>query len=208
MNPKNCKRIGILGGTFNPVHMGHLFMAEYARVEMNLDMILFIPTGVPYMKNNKEILSSDIRMQMLEMSITSNSFFATSDIEIKREGNTYTFETLEELHQLYPNADLFFLVGADCLFTIEHWYQPQRIFDNCTLLAANRNDVPQMELLEKKKFLENMFQAHVILLDVPQMDISSTKIRENIKSGRSIRYMVTDAVHDYILQNNFYQEVE
>ena len=208
MNPKNCKRIGILGGTFNPVHMGHLFMAEYARVEMNLDMILFIPTGVPYMKNNKEILSSDIRMQMLEMSITSNSFFATSDIEIKREGNTYTFETLEELHQLYPNADLFFLVGADCLFTIEHWYQPQRIFDNCTLLAANRNDVPQMELLEKKKFLENMFQAHVILLDVPQMDIPSTKIRENIKSGRSIRYMVTDAVHDYILQNNFYQEVE
>ena len=208
MNPKNCKRIGILGGTFNPVHMGHLFMAEYARVEMNLDMILFIPTGVPYMKNNKEILSSDIRMQMLEMSITSNSFFATSDIEIKREGNTYTFETLEELHQLYPNADLFFLVGADCLFTIEHWYQPQRIFDNCTLLAANRNDVPQMELLEKKKFLENMFQAQVRLLDVPQMDISSTKIRENIKSGRSIRYMVTDAVHDYILQNNFYQEVE
>lgn len=208
MNPENCKRIGILGGTFNPVHMGHLFMAEYARVEMNLDMILFIPTGVPYMKNNKEILSSDIRMRMLEMSITSNSFFVTSDIEIKREGNTYTFETLEELHQLYPNADLFFLVGADCLFTIEHWYQPQRIFDNCTLLAANRNDVPQMELLEKKKFLEDTFQAHVILLDVPQMDISSTKIRESIKSGRSIRYMVTDAVHDYILQNNFYQEVE
>ena len=208
MNPENFKRIGILGGTFNPVHMGHLFMAEFARVEMNLDMILFIPTGVPYMKNNKEILSSDIRMRMLEMSITSNSFFATSDIEIKREGNTYTFETLEELHQLYPNADLFFLVGADCLFTIEHWYQPQQIFDNCTLLAANRNDVPQMELLEKKKFLENTFQAHVILLDVPQMDISSTKIRENIKSGRSIRYMVTDAVHDYILQNNFYQEVE
>lgn len=207
MNPANCKRIGILGGTFNPVHIGHLFMAEHARVEMELDMILFIPTGVPYMKNSKEILPSDSRMKMLELSIASNPYFLTSDIEIKREGNTYTFETLEELHQLYPNAELFFLVGADCLFTIERWYQPQRIFDNCTLLAANRNDVPQKELLEKKQFLENRFHAKVVLLDVPQIDISSTKVRDNVKQGKSIRYMVTNQVHDYILQNNYYREV-
>ena len=207
MYPANCKRIGILGGTFNPVHMGHLFMAEHARVEMELDMILFIPTGVPYMKNSKEILPSDSRMKMLELSIASNPYFLTSDIEIKREGNTYTFETLEELHQLYPNAELFFLVGADCLFTIERWYQPQRIFDNCTLLAGNRNDVPQKELLEKKQFLENRFHAKVVLLDVPQIDISSTKVRDNVKQGKSIRYMVTNQVHDYILQNNYYREV-
>lgn len=207
MYPANCKRIGILGGTFNPVHMGHLFMAEHARVEMELDMILFIPTGVPYMKNSKEILPSDSRMKMLELSIASNPYFLTSDIEIKREGNTYTFETLEELHQLYPNAELFFLVGADCLFTIERWYQPQRIFDNCTLLAANRNDVPQKELLEKKQFLENRFHAKVVLLDVPQIDISSTKVRDNVNQGKSIRYMVTNQVHDYILQNNYYREV-
>lgn len=208
MNPENCKRIGILGGTFNPVHLGHLFMAEHARIEMNLDMILFIPTGVPYMKNNKEILPSDIRMQMLELSITSNPYFATSDIEIKRKGNTYTYETLEELHKNYPNAELFFIVGADCLFTIEHWYQPQRIFDNCILLTANRNDVPQKDLFEKKQFLEDTFQARVILLNVPQMDISSTKVRENIKFGKSIRYMVSDNILDFILQNNYYQEVE
>ncbi len=208
MSPENCKRIGILGGTFNPVHLGHLFMAEHARVEMELDMILFIPTGVPYMKNNKEILPSNIRIQMLEMSIASNPYFATSDIEIKREGNTYTYETLEELHQIYPHAELFFLVGADCLFTIERWYQPQRIFNNCTLLAANRNDVPQKELEEKKQFLEDKFQAKVVLLDVPQIDISSTKVRENIMSGKSIRYMVNDNVYDYIQQNNYYQEVE
>lgn len=207
MNPENCKRIGILGGTFNPVHMGHLFMAEHARVEMELDMVLFIPTGVPYMKNSKEILPSDERMKMLDLSIASNPYFLTSDIEIKREGNTYSFETLEELHQLYPNAELFFLVGADCLFTIERWYQPQRIFDNCTLLAANRNDVPEKELLEKKQFLVNRFHAKVVLLDVPQIDISSTKVRENVKQGKSIRYMVTNQVHDYILQNNYYREV-
>ena len=208
MCPKNCKRIGILGGTFNPVHVGHLFLAEYAREQMKLDMILFIPTGVPYMKNNKEILPSHIRMEMLEMSISSNPYFSTSDIEIKREGNTYTFETLEELHKLYPNAELYFIVGADCLFTIERWYQPQCIFDNCILLAANRNDVPQKELADKKQFLENTFQAKVVLLDVPQMDISSTNVRKNMKAGKSIRYMVNDNVYDYIIENNLYQEVE
>ncbi|MBR4085256.1 MAG: nicotinate-nucleotide adenylyltransferase [Lachnospiraceae bacterium] len=202
----NCKRIGILGGTFNPVHIGHLFMAEHARTEMNLDMIMFIPTGVPYMKNNREILPSHIRMEMLEMSITSNPFFVTSDMEIKREGNTYTYETLEELKRLYPEAELFFLVGADCLFTIHKWYQPQRIFNKCTLLAANRNDFPQNELNLQKQHLEKQFHAKVELLNIPQMDISSTKVRENIKEGKSIRYLVTDSVHDYILQNNYYQE--
>ncbi len=208
MHPENCKRIGILGGTFNPVHMGHLFMAEYAREEMDLDMIMFIPTGVPYMKNNKEILPSDIRMKMLDISIASNPYFITSDIEIRREGNTYTYETLEELHALYPEADLFFIVGADCLFTIEKWYQPQRIFDNCILLAANRNDVPQDELYEKKIFLETQFHAKVVLLNIPQMDISSTNVRDNVKNNKSIRYMVTDEVYDYIMRNNYYQKVD
>lgn len=208
MHPENCKRIGILGGTFNPVHMGHLFMAEYAREEMDLDMIMFIPTGVPYMKNNKEILPSDIRMKMLDMSIASNPYFITSDIEIRREGNTYTYETLEELHALYPEADLFFIVGADCLFTIEKWYQAQRIFDNCILLAANRNDVPQDELYEKKLFLEKQFHAKVVLLNIPQMDISSTSVRDNVKNNKSIRYMVTDEVYDYIIRNNYYQKVD
>lgn len=205
MHTETYQRIGILGGTFNPVHLGHLFLAEYARVHMNLDMILFIPTGVPYMKNNKEILPSNIRMNMLELSISSNPYFKSSDLEIKRAGNTYTFETLEELHQIYPNAELFFIVGADCLFTIDKWYQPQQIFDNCTLLAANRNDVSDEQLEQRRKYLADTFHAKILLLDVPQMDISSTDIRNNLKSGNSIRYMVTDAVFDYICQNKFYQ---
>lgn len=203
-----CNRIGILGGTFNPIHLGHLFIAENARTEMNLDMIMFIPTGVPYMKNHKGILPPHIRMKMLEMSIDSNPYFVTSDIEIKREGNTYTYETLEELKRLYPKAELFFIVGADCLFTIDKWYQPQRIFNNSTLLATNRNDFPQNELIKQKQALEKQFNAKVELLNIPQIEISSTKVRENVKEGRSIRYMVADSVHDFILQNNFYREEE
>ena len=171
-------------------------------------MIMFIPTGVPYMKNHKGILPPHIRMEMLEMSIDSNPYFVTSDIEIKREGNTYTYETLEELKRLYPKAELFFIVGADCLFTIDKWYQPQRIFNNSTLLATNRNDFPQNELIKQKQALEKQFNAKVELLNIPQIEISSTKVRENVKEGRSIRYMVAHSVHDFILQNNFYREEE
>ena len=196
-----------MGGTFNPIHIGHLILAETARTQYELDEILFIPSGKSYMKQQMDIPAGEVRATMTSLAIEDNPYFALSLIEIEREGNTYTFETLEELHQLYSNAELFFLVGADCLFTIERWYQPQRIFDNCTLLAANRNDVPQKELLEKKQFLENRFHAKVVLLDVPQIDISSTKVRDNVKQGKSIRYMVTNQVHDYILQNNYYREV-
>lgn len=200
-----CKRIGILGGTFNPIHYGHLFMAEYAREACSLDKVLFIPTGVSYMKKAADILPGEERMRMLELSIESNPYFEVSDIELKRKGNTYTFETLESLKSQYPASELFFIVGADCLFTIENWYKPERIFANCTLLAAGRNHAAREALEEKKKQLEKKFQAHIILLDFPTMDISSTTIRENMYSGKSIRYMVQEKVYDYIYRNGFYQ---
>lgn len=200
----NFKKIGILGGTFNPVHIGHLYMAEYIRESLQLNQIVFIPTGVPYMKKATEILSGKQRLEMLELSIQKNPYFSTSDIEISREGNTYTFETLEELHKIYPDTELYFLVGADCLFTIEKWYMPHKIFENCILVAANRNDVSKSELDDKKEYLEKMFQANIILIDLPQIDISSTAIRKNLKTNKSIRYMVTDEVLDYIEKNKLY----
>lgn len=200
-----CKRIGILGGTFNPIHNGHLFMAEYAREACSLDKVLFIPTGVSYMKKAADILPGEERMRMLELSIESNPYFEVSDIELKRLGNTYTFETLEALKSQYPASELFFIVGADCLFTIANWYKPKRIFANCTLLAAGRNHATQETLEEKKKYLEKEFQAHIILLDFPTMDISSTTIRENVYCEKSIRYMVPEKVYDYIYEKGFYQ---
>lgn len=202
------KRIGILGGTFNPVHNGHLYMAEYAREACSLDKVLFIPTGVPYMKNSSEILPGEERMKMLLLSIENNPYFEVSDIELKREGNSYTYETLEALKCQYPSAELFFIVGADCLFTIEKWYHPERIFANCTLLAAGRNHSAKEELEAEKRYLEEQFEAQIILLDFPTIDISSTVIRNNVQNGLSIRYLVPDNVSQYIYENGFYQSKE
>ncbi len=203
---ENCEKIGILGGTFNPVHIGHLFMAEYAREAVGLDMVIFMPTGVPYMKSAKEILPGKLRKEMLDMSIKDNTFFVTSDIELKREGNTYTYETLKELKALYPKAKLYFLVGADCLFTIEKWVEPKQIFENCTLIAANRNHKAMEALVEKKLYLEQKFGATVLLLDFPSIDISSTEIRNRLREGRSIRYMVHDTVLKYLQSTQLYQK--
>ncbi len=203
---ENCQKIGILGGTFNPVHMGHLFMAEYARDVVGLDMVIFIPTGVPYMKRAKEILPGSVRKEMLDLSISDNPYFVSSDIEIKREGNTYTYETLKELKKLYPQAELYFLVGADCLFSIENWVEPQQIFEHCILVAANRNHTAEEALREKKAYLEKAFHANVILLDFPTVDISSTVLRKRVQEGKSIRYMVHDAVLAYIQKNGLYQK--
>ena len=199
------KRIGILGGTFNPIHIGHLRMAECAREALNLDTVLIMPTGNSYMKNVEDILSSDIRLKMVELSTETNPSFMASDLEIRRQGQTYTFETLEQLHSMYLNTEFYFIVGADCLFSIERWYKPERIFEQCTLLAANRNDVPIQELLDKCEFLRNRFHAKIKLFDMPQMDISSSMIRKLKKEGKSIRYYVTDSVLNYINTNHFYE---
>lgn len=205
-NLENCKRIGILGGTFNPIHMGHLLMAEYAREALELDAVIFIPTGVPYMKRSKEILPGQVRMEMLNLSIQENPYFVSSDIELQREGNTYTYETLESLKTLYPQSEFFFMVGADCLFSIENWVEPQKIFNHCTLVAANRNHILNEELHKQKDKLENKFHANVILLNFPSIDISSTDIRQRLQDNKSIRYMVPDAVLEYIYRNCLYRK--
>lgn len=203
---KYCKKIGILGGTFNPVHMGHLFMAEYARERLGLDMVIFMPTGMSYMKAAKDILPGKIRKKMLDISISDNDFFVSSDIELQRKGNTYTYETLKELKVLYPMAELYFLVGADCLFSIEKWVEPQEIFKNCTLVAANRNHASNKELLSKKQDLEQEFGAKVLLLDFPTIDISSTEIRRRLKDEESVRYMVHDALLEYLQETQLYKK--
>ena len=199
------KRMGILGGTFNPIHIGHLRMAESAIEALALDTVLIMPTGNSYMKNAKDILRGEIRLKMVELSADTNPRLVPSDLEIKRNGHTYTYETLEQLHSMYPDTDFYFIVGADCLFSIERWYKPERIFAQCTLLAANRNDVSMQEIHYKCEELRNKFHANIELFDMPQMDISSTTIRNLVKEGKSIRYYVSEPVLDYINTNHLYE---
>ena len=124
-------KIGILGGTFNPIHNGHLLLAEQARCFYGLDQVLFIPSGCSYMKRQEEILPGEIRFQMVQLAIADNPYFCASDMEIVREGNSYTCETITRLHAQYPEDELYYIVGADTLFQMEFWKNPEQIFTQC-----------------------------------------------------------------------------
>lgn len=202
----NCKKIGILGGTFNPIHMGHLLMAEYAKEACDLDVVFMMPSGVSYLKAGTGVLPGQVRLKLVELSVSDNPYLLPSEMEVLREGNTYTYETLEELKKRYPCAQLFFIVGADSLLSMENWVEPARIFANCTILAACRGETSRAQLEEKKNTLRARLGARIILFDFPQVDISSTEIRERVCGQKSIRYMVTESVRKYIEENNLYRD--
>lgn len=200
-------KIGIMGGTFNPIHMGHLLLAQYALEENDLDEVWFLPTGCSYMKQNESTVDAGERYHMTCLGISGNPNMRCMDVETKREGYTYTYETLEQLRELYPEQEFYFIFGADCLFSIEHWKEPKRIFDNCTVIAAVRSGASMEEMEEKKAELAASLQARIILMPFLQLELSSTAIRERVRTGKSIRYMVPDAVLKYIEEKNFYRQV-
>ncbi len=203
------KKIGIMGGTFNPIHMGHLMLAECAREEFALDEIWFIPTGYSYMKENKGDKTSPVsteRLEMAEIAVESNPYFRCLDIEVRREGNTYTYETIEELKRLYPDIEFYFIFGADCLYKIEHWKEPERIFSVCDIIAAVREDFDVSQMQDKIDELCVRFDARIHFLSFREIAISSTDIRERVRLGKSIRYLVPDAVMCYIEEKGFYSE--
>ncbi|MBR1854655.1 MAG: nicotinate-nucleotide adenylyltransferase [Lachnospiraceae bacterium] len=205
-------RIGIMGGTFNPIHIGHLMLAECAREELDLAEVWFIPTGVSYMKAGKSgaqpegaIPSSEERLEMTRLAVQDNPCFRCLDLEVKRAGATYTYETLDELGQLYPQHTFYFICGADCLETIENWRCPERIFADCTLVAAVRGEALLSEMEDKKRELVEKYGAEIVLLPFRNLELSSTDIRKRVKNAKSIRYMVTDAVYRYIEEKRFYK---
>lgn len=203
-------RIGIMGGTFNPVHIGHLMLAEDARDALDLDEVWFIPTGRSYMKEDAPSASHmptpEERLEMTEKATADNPFFRCLDLEVKRPGKTYSYETLEELKRRFPQTEFFFILGADCLYSIEHWKEPGRIFDACAIVAAVRGDASMEEMQAQAGHLQKRFGAKIILLPFRNLQISSTQIRESVREGRSIRYMTPAQVADYIEQKGFYRE--
>uniref|UniRef100_UPI004057B1AD nicotinate-nucleotide adenylyltransferase n=1 Tax=Acetatifactor sp. TaxID=1872090 RepID=UPI004057B1AD len=200
------KKIGLMGGTFNPIHVGHLILAQRALEELKLDEIWLIPTGCSYMKKHMEILPGEERFKMATLAIADEAQMKCLDIEIKRSGYTYSYETLEQLRQEYPDNEFYFIFGADCLFSIENWKCPERIFSNCKIIAAVRNGASSEEMNLKIKELKEKFQAEIILLPFPNLEISSTVLRERIRTGKSVKYFIPDSVIDYISENHFYTE--
>jgi len=203
---KHLKRTGIMGGTFNPIHMGHLIIAEKAREQFALDEVLFLPSGVPYMKDSKEVLPGKIRMEMTGLAIRGNPFFAVSGMEVEREGRTYTYETLEALREQNPDTEYYFILGADSLWTIKNWKNPERIFAACHVLAAVRDERSSEDMEEQAAHLKEKFGASIFLLQTGHIEISSSMIRGLCREGKSIRYLVPEAVYNYITEKGLYEE--
>lgn len=198
------KKIGIMGGTFNPIHMGHLTLAQRALEDAGLDEIWLIPAGCPYLKQGTDVLPGEERLNMTELAIAGNDRMRCLDIEIRRSGYTYSYETLEQLKEMYPQDAFYFIFGADCLFTIEKWKCPERIFAACTILAAVRNSASVTEMKQKIAELTEKYNANIQLLPFLNLEISSTELRERIRQGKSVKYLVPDNVIGYIEEKKFY----
>lgn len=199
------KKVGIMGGSFNPIHIGHLIIAEKAREQFALDEVLFMPCALNYMKDASELLPSSIRAKMVSLAIEDNPFFTLSTMEIDKEGNTYTYETMESLKSQNPDNEYYFILGADSLWTIADWREPERIFASCTILAAVRDNKTTRDMNKQIKLLKDEFNADIYLLQAENIEISSSNIRKLVREGASIRYMVPEAVYDYIVENALYK---
>lgn len=201
-------KIGIMGGTFNPIHYAHLILAESAYEELKLDKVYFMPSKRPPHKLNENIIADEHRVQMIKLAIQNNSHFILSCLELDREGITYTADTLEELVRNYPQDEFYFIMGADSLFQIEDWFNIEQIFKLSEIVAAVRDHSTYEELSGQMKHLTDTFYARIHLLNTPNMDISSKMLRQSIKDGKSIRYYVPDPVINYISSHGLYNEAK
>lgn len=198
------KRIGIMGGTFNPIHLGHLAIARRAREQFALEKVLFIPSGIPYMKDLTKVLPAEARCEMTRLAIKEEPSFRLSTIEVDKSQNTYTYETLQDLKTNDPMAEYYFIMGADSLWAMEQWKKPQEIFLNCHVLAAIRDDKSPEDMEAQIAYLQEKYDAQISLLKIDAMDISSSMIRNKIRDSRSIHGLVPEAVETYIYEHKLY----
>lgn len=203
-------KIGILGGTFDPIHKGHLELAHAALKEFKLDKVIFIPTGVSYMKTG--VSPAKHRYEMCRLAISSFPYFEIDDEEMKREGNTYTYETLRYLNKKYPKAEICYIIGLDTLFTIDTWKHVDEVFQRCTFLCANRvSAFSNYDIEQKIGELKSKYSANISLMNMDLYPVSSTEIRETYFSkvkDETILCHLPDSVKEYISKNNLYSQID
>lgn len=200
-------RIGILGGTFNPIHLGHLLIAENAFEQFKLDRVNIMPAHISPFKIDTKVLDKEHRKKIIELSIADNPHFVMDPREIDSDSISYTYLTLSDMKANNPEDELFFILGADSLKTIKNWRNPQIIFDNASVLAAVRDNDDIDDLQCYADELKALFNGNVGFIKTPTYDVSSTDIRRRIASGESVRYMICDAAIEYITDNNLYKEI-
>lgn len=199
-------KIGIMGGTFDPIHNGHLMLGEYAYREYHLDEVWFMPNGNPPHKQNMgNRTDAKDRAEMVKLAIACNNAFRLEDYEIRRKDISYSYQTMEHFKKIYPKDHFYFIIGADSLFSIESWVHPERIFQTCTILAAYRDEVNKSAMMKAKiEELNCKYQSDIRLLITPLMHVASHELRDKIGKGMSITADVPEAVKEYIISHNLY----
>ncbi len=202
-------RVGILGGTFDPVHVGHLIIAEEALSRLALDQVLFIPAGQPWLKADQALSAAEHRLKMVELATASNPRLGVSRIEVDRSGPTYTVDTLEQLKRdLGEDVQLYFILGLDTLEQFHRWEQPERIIERCELAIASRPGFQNSRILDEQLGRYPKLGSKVNFVAAPIMDISGSSIRLRASEGRSIKYRVPEAVERYINRQGLYRPVD
>ena len=201
-------RLGIYGGSFDPVHLGHLLLAETCREECSLDRVLFLPCGQSPHKPNGAIASGHQRAEMLQFAVAGDPRFGVCRIELERSGPSFTVETLRQLRAEQPDSELFFLMGADSLADLPLWREPHTILELATIVVVNRGQRPPPDLATLEARLGPIVRDRVRFVTMPAVELSATEIRERVRSGRSLRFRVPRAVEEYIRQHGIYESSE
>ncbi len=200
------KKIGIIGGTFNPVHLAHLILAEQAYQQYALDTIIFMPSFRPPHKSMNMVLSDVDRLAMLKLALQGNEHFTFSTLEIEKGDVSYTCETLRILQEKMPEDRLYFIIGGDSLYQLKNWYQPELIFQYAHILAASRYGYHDEQTDQMIALYRETYHASIDKILIPSMNISSHDIRNMISEGKSVKYIVQDAVIEYIQAHNLYRD--
>lgn len=203
------RKVGIMGGTFDPIHIGHLILGESAYHQFDLEKVLFMPSGnPPHKKNRMGRGSLEERIEMVRLAIEGNPHFSLSLAEAHEGGYTYTKETLEKLKKEHPDTDYYFIMGADSLFSFEEWKDPDKIAEMAVIVAAIRNHINMEEMEIQIQHLNHTLNAKIHILSTPNIDISSHMLRQWIREEKSTRYYLPDKVIAYIRHSNLYKDCE
>lgn len=199
---KNNKPVGLFGGTFNPIHIGHIEIARQAYRELDLQKVIVMPSGRPPHKRDMEIETDDARCNMVKLAIEDYPELEFSDYEILKEGYSFSSDTLTEFVKLYQ--DIYFIIGADSLFQIESWHCPEIVMELAVIAVANRDNHAAEELYAQARYLSQKYKARIKFLHMRDMPVSSSEIRERIKNGKPVAGMLPLKVEEYIYRNGLY----
>ena len=200
------RRVGLLGGTFDPIQLAHMIIANEAWARLDLERVIFVPAGGPWRKEGRKVSLVEHRVAMVRLAIADNPNFEMSLVEVERPGPSYTAETLLEMQGfLGEGVDMFFILGADALYDLPQWKTPELIVERCHLVTAARPGVSWRRLESIKRRLPGL-ESKLILLDAPRLDVSSSEIRRRVAARLPIRYLVPPAVEDYIEGHGLYKD--